>query len=219
MESHGRIHALRKRLRELPARLHDLFRDILTRDARDKDELILCIQCVLFAKRPLRPEELTVLCCSFWDRSRISEALGGGIYHPHHKSEVHPRFIKGLAETTKSEYPVVQFIHESVGDFLLKGNGLREVWPDLGERFQGQSHEQLKECCLKYTCADIARHLCLPGQLPKASTNNVDDLRDIIQQPLPFLEYAVCGVLHHANEAESEGIAKNGFLQSFPLQE
>jgi hypothetical protein len=52
----GRIHALRKRLREIPADLHDLFRDILTRDTRDRDKLILCIQWILFAKRPLRQE-------------------------------------------------------------------------------------------------------------------------------------------------------------------
>ncbi|KAL6825728.1 purine and uridine phosphorylase [Trichoderma sp. SZMC 28015] len=54
----GRIHVLRKRLQEIPADLHELFRDILTRDRQDADELLLCIQWVLFTKQPLRPEQL-----------------------------------------------------------------------------------------------------------------------------------------------------------------
>lgn len=35
----GRIHALRRRLREIPSDLHELFRDILTRDTHNRDEL------------------------------------------------------------------------------------------------------------------------------------------------------------------------------------
>ena len=51
---------------------------------------------------------------------------------------------KGLAEITKSKIPSVQFIHESVRDFLLKENGLRDIWSEqLGSNFQGESHEQL----------------------------------------------------------------------------
>jgi len=215
----GRIHALRKRLREIPAGLHDLFRDILTRDDRDRDELILCLQWVLFAESPLRPEELYFALLAGTD----PESLG-----PWNQElatlAIIQRFIvdssKGLAETTKSKKtPVVQFIHESVRDFLLKDNGLREIWPDLGDRFKGQSHEKLKECCLKYIRADLVGHPRLSEQLPKASSKDAVDLRGQTQKDFPFLKYAVRGVLYHANEAESEGIVQNGFLKSFPLQE
>ncbi|KAK1771351.1 hypothetical protein QBC33DRAFT_444098 [Phialemonium atrogriseum] len=213
----GRIHTLRKRLREIPAGLHDLFRDILTRDTRDKDELILCIQWVLFAKKPLRPEELyyAVLAGTEpdslepWDQKLTT-------------LDTIRRFIldssKGLAETTKSKTPVVQFIHESVRDFLLKDNGLQEIWPDPGGRFQGPSHERLKECCLKYISTDIAKSLHLPEPLPVASSEDAASLRDLAQQSYPFLEYAVHSILHHADEAESEDIVQLDFLQSFPLQ-
>jgi hypothetical protein len=54
----GRMHALKQRLQEIPGDLHELFRDILTRDLRNKDELVLCIQWVLFARQPLSPEQL-----------------------------------------------------------------------------------------------------------------------------------------------------------------
>ena len=214
----GRIHALRKRLREIPASLHDLFRDILTRDARDRDELILCIQWILFGKRPLSPEELYFAVLSGtnheplgpWDQELTTLA-------------VIRRFIvdssKGLAEITKSKAPVAQFIHESVRDFLLKDNGLQKIWPELGDKLQGQSHEQLKECCLKYISTDISGFLRLPKQLPKASTKDAADLRRQGQKYFPFLKYAVRGVLDHADKARSEGIIQNTFLQSFPLQQ
>lgn len=209
----GRIHALRNRLREIPDRLHDLFRDILTRNTRNRDMLILCIQWVLFANRPLRPEELyfAVLAgmdhepLAPWDKELITLA-------------VIERFIidssKGLAETTKSEIPTVQFIHESVRDFLTD-NGLRNIWPDLGDRFQGQSHEQLKQCCLRYNCTEIAETLHLREQLPKTLSVG---FRSPTLESFPFLDYAVHGVLYHTDEAESGGIAQSGFLQSFCLQ-
>jgi hypothetical protein len=40
----SRIYTLRRRLREIFNDLHKLFRDILTRDSHNKDELILCVQ-------------------------------------------------------------------------------------------------------------------------------------------------------------------------------
>ncbi|KND93677.1 Histone-lysine N-methyltransferase EHMT1 [Tolypocladium ophioglossoides CBS 100239] len=212
----GHIHALRKRLREIPADLHDLFRDILTRDARDRGTLILCIQWVLFARRPLRTEELyfAVLAGTDpgslepWDRELTT-------------LDIIQKFIldssKGLTEITRSGTLVVQFIHESVRDFLLKDNGLRKIWPDLGDRFHGQSHEQLKECCVKFT-SNIVGTLHLPQPLPKASSEDAADLRRSTQSSYPFLEYTVRNVLYHAEEAESRGIDQSDFLRSFPLQ-
>lgn len=97
----GRIHTLWRRLREIPGDLHKLFRDILTRDSHNTDELVLCIQWVLFSKEPLSPEQLYSAILSGvklkaplrWDPSEITK-------------EVIKRFIlnssKGLAEITQS---------------------------------------------------------------------------------------------------------------------
>lgn len=54
----GRIAQAKRRLESLPPKLSDLFRDILTREDTDLDQLLLCIQWVLFAKRPLSCAEL-----------------------------------------------------------------------------------------------------------------------------------------------------------------
>jgi hypothetical protein len=42
----------RKKLEELPADLHELFRDMLMRDKSNKHELLLCLQWIFFAQRP-----------------------------------------------------------------------------------------------------------------------------------------------------------------------
>ncbi|KAL2129396.1 hypothetical protein VTI74DRAFT_7840 [Chaetomium olivicolor] len=132
------------------------------------------------------------------------------------------RFIldssKGLAEVTKSENPTVQFIHESVKDFLLKENGLREIWSDLGGNFAAASHERLKQCCLSYMRIDIGTSLEIAGSLPTANTQQAAKLRQSANQKFPFLEYATRNVLYHADAAEEGGISQMGFLQSFQQQ-
>jgi ankyrin repeat protein len=217
----GRIHALRRRLRDIPGDLHEPFRDILTRDQHNRGELLLCIQWVLFARQPLTPEQLYCAVLSGvepeglteWDPEEITTA-------------VMKRFIlnssKGLAEVTKSKSPTVQFIHESVKDFLLKENGLREIWPDLGTNFEprfleGASHERLKQSCLSYTRVDIASSLEIAGSLPTANTQQAAELRQSANQKFPFLEYATHNVLYHADAAEQGGISQLDFLQSFQL--
>ncbi|KAF1937515.1 HET-domain-containing protein, partial [Clathrospora elynae] len=212
----GRMHALRRRLKEIPGDLHDLFRDLLTRDSRNKDELVLCIQWVLFAKQPLSSQQLyfAVLSgvepetLSGWDRAEITP-------------DVVRRFIldssKGLAEVTTSKLQRVQFIHESVRDFLLKENGLGKIWPELDGNLQGQSHERLKQCCLTYMNVEFSTRITIPKTLPKASSTQAASLRKDVAEAFPFLEYAVHHILYHANAAERSGITQTKFLNSFPL--
>ncbi|KAK7413482.1 hypothetical protein QQX98_007630 [Neonectria punicea] len=61
------------------------------------------------------------------------------------------RFIldasKGLAEITASQKPTVQFIHESVRDFLLKEGGMSDL-PMVGDNFEGQGHNNLVTACM-----------------------------------------------------------------------
>ena len=212
----GRIHALQRRLRKIPSDLHTLFHNILTRDSHNVDELVLCIQWVLFAKQPLSPEQLYFAVLSGVEPEAISN------WDPNEVTkDVIKRFIldssKGLAEITTSKNQTVQFIHESVRDFLLKEDGLGDVWPHLKSNLKGQSHEQLKQCCLTYIRVDVFTPLKIPNSLPKALSQPAIDLRKSASAIFPFLEYAVQNVLHHADLAEGSGIAQGNFILSFPL--
>ncbi|KAG7150334.1 hypothetical protein HYQ46_000726 [Verticillium longisporum] len=57
----GRIQELRKRLDVLPRDLHDVFRNILDRNNANLAHLALCLQWILFARRPLPLQSSTLL--------------------------------------------------------------------------------------------------------------------------------------------------------------
>jgi len=219
----GRVHALRKRLNEIPNGLHDLFKDILLRDCQNLEELILCLQWILYAKRPLRREELYFAILAGEEPEAVTTWNPEEITHA-----VMERFIlnssKGLAEVRRSKDHTVQFIHESVRDFFLKENGLDTLQfeidsrlpADLGSNFPGLSQERLKQCCQAYI--DASQLLPSATPMPVASSEEAADLRQRASEKFPFLEYAVRNVLHHADAAKGYGVSQDAFVESFPLE-
>ncbi|KAF3034664.1 hypothetical protein E8E12_002429 [Didymella heteroderae] len=214
----GQVHALRKKLQEIPGDLHELFRDILTRDSHNKELLVLCIQWVLFARRPLSPEELYHVLLSSADPDVISD------WDPEDVTiEDMRRYIlnssKGLTEATAVKNSRIQFIHESVRDFLLKENGLSKIWPEFKENFQGQSHERLKQCCYDYNNLAATSSAVIPDHLQDLPAEVTAHLRKVVTRLFPCLDYAVRNVLHHADQAEGSGVSQKGFLASFSISE
>lgn len=215
--SRGRMFAVQKRLAEIPERLSDLFKDILKRDNENMEDLLLCLQWILYAKRPLIREE-------FYFAVSIG-LLGEDELTPNYltsyiPSDVMDRFVvsssKGLAEVTKSNQHAVQFIHESVRDFLIKDNGFQELWPQVGHDFDKLSHDKLKKCCHKYLKLGTT-HLLARGALLKEN-ERVNNSRETVSKQAPFLQYATQHVLYHANIAASN-ILQNDFLAEFKLQD
>ncbi|OCL07598.1 purine and uridine phosphorylase [Glonium stellatum] len=212
----GRLHGLKKRLDEIPNGLHELFKDILTRDGQNIEELILCLQCILYSKRPLKREELYFAVLA----GAEPEALTA--WNPE-ETTIHDmeRFIlsssKGLAEMTKAKDQTVQFIHESVRDFL-KEHGLDDLRSDLKSNFPGFSHDRLRQCCQNYMKNDVSTQLPLPISLPAANSEDAADLRRLASEKFPFLEYAVRNTLYHADAAHGLGILQDEFVEDFNLQ-
>ncbi|TGJ79046.1 hypothetical protein E0Z10_g9716 [Xylaria hypoxylon] len=204
---------LEKSLSNIPSDLHQLFRDILTRDSRNKDELLLCIQWLLFSSQPLAPEELYFAILSgtesdqiqLWDREEAS---------PDRIDKFILNCSKGLAESTRSSAPTVQFIHESVRDFLLKENGLLSVWSDLDASFQGTSHARLASCCQTYLRAELISPVMPHRMFEQELAKEAERLRQSIKHQAPFLGYAVCHVLYHAEMASEHGLRQRGFVES-----
>ncbi|KAF4460326.1 Pfs NACHT and Ankyrin domain [Fusarium albosuccineum] len=209
----GRL-GLRKRLAEVPTGLTELFKDILKRDCENMEDLLLCVLWVLCAKEPLSPEEYYH---ALWSglalknladpeipnitASDASDCVGGYVITS----------LKGLAEVTKTKNPTVQFIHESVRDFLIKDGGLHELWPELGFDWESLSHERLKQCCSSYM-----NHPSIRSSVDKpAQAKSI--LRDEVAGSYPFLEYANQQVFYHANLAAA-AVPQYGFLSQFPLR-
>ncbi|CAG9997125.1 unnamed protein product [Clonostachys byssicola] len=247
--------ALKKRLHELPNGLSELFKNILTRDDDNMEELLLCIMLILYAKRPLGPEEYYH---ALWCGLSIRGLVDPDIPDASNKGSVERSVIsssKGLAEITSSksyqrslrvgklERPVVQFIHESVRDFLLKEKGIFDLWPDIGPNPTAASHESIKQCCIKYMqyCTEInlTNDSLLDGEVRTQfdladeygfssvfdarkvrEARQVDsfkfEMEDDIEHDYVFLGYASENVLYHANAAAAT-LPQDKFLVEFPV--
>jgi len=216
---HGRVHSLRKKLQEIPKDLNELFRRILTRDTQYMGQMKLCLQWVLYARRPMKREEIYFAILSgiepeknfLWDSDDIS-------------TETMDRFIlsssKGLAEVTKSKVPTVQFIHETVRDFLLKENGLGQRWEDLKINTVGLSHNHLRDCCVNYTRSIITTYITAQDldRGPIQAKNEAANIRQDISLKYPFLGYVMDNMLNHADSAHAKGISQESFIQEFDLR-
>ncbi|EIT79062.1 ankyrin repeat protein [Aspergillus oryzae 3.042] len=176
----GQVHALKRRMEQIPDGLHELLKDIL----------IPGIESSAFLAE--------------WTSANVNE-------------EDVNRFIldssKGLAELTKSKSPTVQFIHESVRDFL-RDEGFAKL--NVGSVSPGPSHETLKNCCLNYVKIGLSS-VPLPGTLSPVKSYKAKRLVQKTSKLYPFLEYSVQYVLYHANAAAENGVTQMCFLQDFPL--
>lgn len=191
--------ALQKRLADVPSRLSDLFKDILTRDSDNMEALLLSVLWILHAKRPLRPEEYYhALWSGLVQKDLVDPEMPGT--GPDFNDFIRSYVIassKGLAEIPKVKSPTVQFIHESVRDFLTKDKGLQELWPDLGYDWESSAHDALKRSCSVYINHDLVRAHVNSLDL----TADSDALAKISSKQFPFLEYASQHLLYHADAA------------------
>ena len=215
------IKKISERLNEIPQELNDLFELILTRHRENFERLQICLKWILFANRPLKPQEfyfavqlgLEKECSGYWDQDDVELD----------QMEIFARSSsKGLAEVTPevqnirepwSRASKVQFIHESVRDFLVGKYEGRWSW--ISGNFMGHGHEILKSCCLAQLNAFIRQEFDITVQQDSWEVG----LPKTISSKFPFLEYAVLNVLEHANSAQQNKISQDDFLIEFPLQQ
>jgi hypothetical protein len=212
----GNVKTLRSRLDEIPDGLDDLFQDILTRGVQQNQYLIPILQWILYAQRPLTPEELYLAV--------HSGTFDSTYLKPWSEREIGLQSVhlfildssKGLAETTKvtnRQKSTVQFIHESVRDYLRKtASGV--LAPELVLKLGAAAHAYLYRCCCLWMSDDVIKHLSLPRDLPKAKSPEAKELRDNTVVRFPFLEYCVSNLIYHAEMAVVTTIID--FLQTFP---
>lgn len=218
-----------KKLRKLPEDLSALFGEILRRHDSHMDEFIIAVVWILFATRPLTPKELehaiwsdqaddeaADILCSDTSTTKSAKRLRQRCSDVSTTKEAIrlrqrvTKWSKGLAEVVTHEgSSVVQFIHESVRDFLLKDQGLVQVRPEVGPHIIHHGHEKLKRCCANYI-----NSASIQNAINKATVDHVD-LPGILEN-YSFLEYAVKNVFHHAEQAEPI-VQQAQFLRTFDI--
>lgn len=206
----GRIHELQKRLADIPNGLETLFQAIVHDDTHDKQNLILTLQWILFAGRPLKPEELYfAIRCGQDDTAAV----------PWNRNELTlddmQRFIldssRGLAEITRGKDQTVQLIHESVRTYLAGSRGLVKLRPQLRNNLVGSSHDELKRICHSYILTFLSLE---PEKVNKDWDQHLNKTR---VERWPFISYAVWAFLRHANAAQHVGVSQTTFLRSLLL--
>jgi hypothetical protein len=158
-----------------------------TCDREDIEDLRLCVQWILFAKRPLRPEEYFFAIRKASSPETDKCWLSGDISPEDMKLFVQ-NASKGLAQLTETrsnlETSTVQFIHESVRDFFLVNRGYLRLWPSLHHHFVPSSHEVLLNRCMAEITAEATRNTILDViqstmQLPHIETRLPDGIDDL----------------------------------------
>lgn len=188
----------------LPGELERLFAEILSRDADEVRDCVSLLQWVLYAFRPLHAEELYLAVQHSWARPDDNP-----VTLPNHdsiaKSILHNS--RGLVEVTKSEPPVIQFIHETVREFLVNQSGLAQVDSVLKDNLLGWSHAKLAQVCFGYMTYHRPgiRKLC-------GRYMHMDTIRGHHKDRWPFLQYAAHHVLRHADVAERHYIPQMTLL-------
>ncbi|KAF4989083.1 hypothetical protein FGRMN_9369 [Fusarium graminum] len=205
----GRL-SLKKRLREVPSGLSELFKDLLRRDTTNMDELQLSLLWILLSRRPLKPDEYYHAIWSGLSIKGLADPDPPEVNTTDAK-ECFDRCVvsssKGLAEIARS-MSTVQFIHESVRDFLIKDKGLGQLWPELGPDWESVGHEKLKLCCYSY----FQMFVGLKGSAEPLESSGVWE--GCVKYPM--IDYASQFVLHHANCAGS-AICQTQFLSQFRM--
>ena len=177
----------------------------------DKPQTLCLMQWVFFALRPLSVVELRDAMVSAPDSPYTSLAQYRDAQGYGETDEIMEKRIcdlsRGLVEVKLNRYrQVVQFIHQSVGDYMLeKGFHLLE------KRFTtansaSRGHFWLSRSCLRYLTMDELRAMDIR---PKASgivwrpSNSCEKDHSSIQT-FPFAKYAIIYWIRHAVQVEKE---------------
>lgn len=170
-------------------------------------------QWVLFSVTNLKPEELyfaviagtspNTLCP--WDRSQLT------VDHIESFLSNASRGLLEIVDESQLKVKTVQFIHQSVSDFLTQDQFqvLRGLDPTLSPNIIGASHDRLASCCRAYI---MQRELT---SLVTSFTEGVSQRAILIEglEAFPFYASASAVLFTHSNKAQANGIPQNSLLQ------
>lgn len=186
----GHPEEMQKTLDDIPSDLDDFFERIIFNDPEKNPETLLMFQLVLFSRRELTPEELVFA---------VIAKSHKGYLKPRSQSEMKDDMLrarivdssKGLIEASKSYTQMrVQFIHQTVIDFLLRNRRLQRLLSTPESDTIAASHDQIRACCLDYI-----------EKFPIDSQPDNCQFADELKYEYPFLSYSARYLLYHTEAA------------------
>lgn len=221
LDDHGSsLSDMQTRLNSIPAGLNELFQDILLKGENGVETSVLFFQWMLFSLRPLKSTELYV--AMEFSRSPLdADWKDPGIKPPtpERLAKYILNYSRGLVElvgTSTDQLPTVQFIHETVREFLLKENGLASIMPALGTKLVGISHEILRVACYRCISAyEIPEDYVMYCTAGHKSNGALDTFKSELLSKMPLLEYAVSHLFRHSDKAMENGISQGKFITTY----
>lgn len=102
---------------------------------------------------------------------------------------------------------MVQFIHETVREFLVSEDGLASILSVLASSLIGISHENLRIACFcAVSTTDIPQEYRQYLEDTHKTNSALDDFKRDMRIKLPFLDYASSCLLHHMEQAQTHNI-------------
>lgn len=196
----GNQHRLQSRLRALPIELSRLFRGIVDETNKD-DRLLPALMWVLFSFRAMTPLEVYFAILSSIDL----DSRPSIVWNDEADNEVAARHYilsssKGLLEIVEDQGgPFVQFMHESVREYLLS-SGMQQLDSTLGEDIVGRSNARLARWCENHL------RLFSDERLIQVDGPYETFPLDRAKRLLPFSAYAVDGFFYHKDKAALHGL-------------
>jgi hypothetical protein len=113
-------------------------------------------------------------------------------------------------DDTGENQDVVQFIHQSIIDFLTRNQRLVKLDPTLAPNAIGASHARLASCCMAYIMQEEFRLLAMDIS---SIANSDKGVLEEMKESYPLLEYTSVNLLAHAENAQAEGMSQISLLR------
>lgn len=138
-----------QKLESIPSDLNDVFTQILFRDLEDAEETVTLFRWIMFAKTPLHPLLLYQAVQFTCHDDMVLDPVDSGVIGRYIINCSH-----GLVEITRAGRVQVQFIHETVREYLKSNSELGNIISGQNGRMTfdpNACHARIAEFCLQYT--------------------------------------------------------------------
>jgi hypothetical protein len=225
---------VQRKILKVPQNLTDLYTHILSSlHEDDRLQSSILLRWIYFAPYPLNPNQLRIAMA--FDTDTPHESLRSW-----RKSDEYYEFNSlwneritalsgGLAEVvhdheTRNENGIVQFIHESVNDYLQK-EGISMLGINQGGSVPGQCHHRMSRSCIYYIrCREFwsfstGKDVTYDGGEERGEGGDdrggVEDEDDDQAYDTAFIDYAVQYWPHHSQMAENKHCSQKDILAWF----
>lgn len=221
-----RLHKSRKSLaaiqtviRNIPAELSELYTTLL--DFVDEDERVQSLRLLQWISFAFRPLTLSELRCALavgleMNYKSLRECQVSGLYVD--TDEDMERIVcdrsKGLAEV--SNWPgvrIVQFVHQSVKDFLLE-QGFQSLDYASAGTVVGRGHFRLSRSCFKYFLMEEVQDFATstPSTSRSTEATATSQKRIRLENDCPMLSYSVEYLFRHVQEVDVANMSQNDLV-------